>query len=211
MKNRSVLLAGALVVAACSSALVTGGCKSPQEAARETARASAGDFRTALQSMPGNIDSMTGKLASLIDARNTNRGASYLDFTRQLPLLDRDALMISDQADKATADASAYFKEWGKSSMNTADPAKRAAMETAMANRKTDYNTALAYLNDGKKSYRDLMGNLRDIEAKLKSGVTQESINAAGPAIQKAMMDATNVKNMVARMTEQLDATLGLK
>lgn len=200
-----------VAVAAVAMASLPTGCKSSVERAREDARDSAAAFQRSLSALPGKIDSTMNKLAELTAPNNANRAQSFREYSDQLNYLRDAGEDLSAQADAANADAHEFFREYVSSSMSGKDPAARQAAMDSLATRKDAVNSALSYLEQGRKRSQDLVGSFRDIQDQLRNNLSDDAVARVRQRSGEIITPATDVKNYIARLEEQIRATLNIK
>jgi hypothetical protein len=197
-----------LCVAAMALAASTlGGCKSSTEKAEEKSVASARTFRHDLAQMPARVDGTMNTLYDVGATNTTNRADRYNAFRDQLNWLQQDAKRVAAEADKAKSDRETYFREWNREAVR-ADAAKREDMNATAAARRINYDNAVAYLENAKENYRQLVAQLNDINKMLGGDLTKFSSPDVQQGINNATVKSTNLKNYISRLTEQIDSAL---
>jgi hypothetical protein len=197
----------ALCIAAIAAASFLSACASSTERAESKSVSSARSFRDDLTVMPSRVDATMNKLYEVTSTTNTNRGDSYNAFRDQLQYLQQDANRVSGEADKAKSDRERYFREWNREAAKS-DPAKREEMKTTAAAERLRYDTAVSYLDSAKQNYRDLIAQLNDINKKLGANLGSYSSPEVQDGVSNAVLKSTNLKNYMARLTEQIDTAL---
>ena len=207
------LIARSVTALALASALLlpAAGCQSAkQKAASETASTVAA-FRKNLDAMPNNIDQVVSALTAMRAENNTNRAQTFRDLSEQFAWMQNRAKELGVQADKATADSSAYFRAWAEEAMADKSPAERQRVADNISARRDLRDTALSYLTDGRQRYQDLAYSVRDVQNSLRTNLTQANINALTPEIERIVLEATDVKNYIDRFDDQIDTILASK
>lgn len=213
MTPATKLIARSITALALASALIlpTTGCQSAkQKAASETASTVAA-FRKNLDAMPNNIDQVIGALTAMRAENNTNRAQTFRDLSTQFAWMQNRAKELGVQADKATADSSAYFRAWAEEAMADKSPAERKRVADNISSRRDLRDTALSYLTDGRQRYQDLAYSVRDVQNSLRTNLTQANITALTPEIERIVLEATDVKNYIDRFDDQIDTILATK
>lgn len=189
--------------------MLVSGCASDTEAKRAEARGAAGSFRSSLNTMPGQIDATMAKLATLSDNRTSDKSKALSEFRKELSNMDSDARRLSQEADHATKDADAYFRQWAREAATSSN--KQEAAGESMATKRAHYETARSYLENARRHYLGLTEGLHNIERMYSAGNVNSADPAVSAAIEQATQDSVYVKNYIARLGEQIDSTLGLK
>jgi hypothetical protein len=189
-------------------ALVSG-CASDTEAKREEARSAAGTFRASLGTMPGQIDATMSKLAVLTDNRTADKSTALSEYRTELAKMDSDARRLGQEADHATKDADAYFRQWAREAAVSANKQETAGQSVEV--KRAHYETARSYLENARQRYLGLTQGLHNIERMYAGGNVSSTDPAVSAAIEQATQDSVYVKNYIARLGEQIDTTLRLK
>lgn len=187
------------------------GCASDAERAESAAADSVSAFRKNLDAMPSNIDKTMAALTEVASPSNTNKAESYRKFSSEFSWMQNRANEMGAQADRAVANSKNYFREWAREGMASRNNDERKRIEQAIADSRVDTDKALQYLTDGRRNYGEFANRLRDIQNRLRGDMSQPSIDALGPSIERARRDAMDVKNTIARLGEQIDATLSAR
>jgi hypothetical protein len=206
---RNSVLIGALLMSSAALLAPVSGCASTEDK-RVEARHTAKTFRESLADRPKQIDATMSSLYEVTSGATTNRGASYREFSEQVAYLQGDAQHVAKHADTARTDADKFFQQWARDAVKAA-PDKREQMEGAMAGRTTNYQTALSYLDNGRDRYRALMTDLNDIKRTLDANLSAYSSDAVRGKVGDAQLKAFELKNYIARLSEQIDSTLAMK
>lgn len=205
---------GAFALAVSAALLAAGvaplGCNNA-ERAREEARSSARTFRSTLEGLPNNVDATINQLVELTAANNSRRGETFRNFSRELGFMENRANELGRQADLAQSNADAFFREYISQSMASRDPAVRKAAMDSVSTRRDAVNTALSILDDGRRQYRELFANLRDIQNRLRTDMSPAAINNLSPQIQAAIRQGNDVKDYVAALDDRIDALLNIQ
>jgi len=200
----------ALSAAVLTAGLAPTGCNNA-ERAREQARTSAKNFRSTLEALPNNVDATINQLVQLTAENNTRRGETFRDFSRELGFMENRANELGRQADIAQSNADAFFREYVSQSMASRDPAVRQAAMDNVSNRRDAVNSALSILDDGRRQYRELFANLRDIQNRLRTDLSPAAINNLSPQIQAAIRQGNDVKEYVAALDDRIDSILNIQ
>jgi hypothetical protein len=211
MQTVARIASAAIILGVALTAGMPIGCTTQQERDRKVARKSASEFRSDLDKMPGQIDRVISDLTSLTSTANTNRTATFNDYTRNLNALREQARSLGEQADAASIDATRYFRDWADSALKEKDPASREAALKGLDQRRQAVADATSYLERGKAETRRLINSLDEIRTKLSGNLSQGQIDSVSGLVESSIRDSVNVKEYVARLDEQIDAVLAIK
>ncbi len=212
--NRSASLIARTLTAAILAATVllpAAGCQSAKQKAASQTASTVAAFRKNLNAMPNNIDQVIASLTALRNTENTNPAQTYRNLTEQFAWMQNRAKELGVQADKATADSSAYFRAWAAEAMADKSPAERKCVADNISARRDLRDTALSYLTDGRKRYQDLAYSVRDVQNGLRGNLTQANITKLTPQIEQIVLQATDVTNYIDRFDDQIDTILATK
>ncbi|HBS29101.1 MAG TPA: hypothetical protein DEB06_06540 [Phycisphaerales bacterium] len=207
MKTKAVL---SLVVGLLAGASFLPGCATQAERARSTARSSATDFQRSLEGLPSRIENTLTSLNQVTAGNNTNRAASFREFSQALQFQQDAATRLGRQADAAQANSQEFFRQYIAQAMASRDPAARQNAMDSLAGRQDAVNSALRFLNDGRNQYREFAGTLRDLQNDLRVDLSQASIDRLTPRVQAAIRQGTDLRNYIDRLDEQLNAVLNI-
>ncbi len=205
LATTSLLLTSAFL----SPTLIFTGCQSTKEIAGQKAAMSARDFQSALSLMPGQIDKVTSSLQSLQLMETTDKAGTFTTFTKELRTLESQAMSLANTRDFAQENSQRYFREWLKESRKHKKTADRDAALAAFDAGKSQATAAQGYLDRGSREFRALIDQLNQTQTKLAtdlSPATLQKMNLA-PIFDKAIATKANI----ARLSEEIDAALGLK
>lgn len=211
--NRSSLVRIALILAAAGSVFAVApmsGCQSSKDKARESTMAHASSFQEELNKMPALLDETVQRLTSVTSGQNAKRADDLREFNKSLTVLRDRANLVARESERAQADANKYFLEWTKEA-NRASTTDRPAVDADAATRKARYDTALGYLQNARKDFTSYVDSLTQIQTKLTASLSEESVMAVQPLVSRAINDSVNVRNMIDRLDDHINAALARK
>jgi hypothetical protein len=118
-------------------------------------------------------------------------------------------MSLANTRDFAQENSQRYFREWLKESRKHKSAADRDAALAAFDTGKSQATAAQGYLDRGSREFRALIDQLNQTQTKLAtdlSPATLQKMNLA-PIFDKAIATKANI----ARLSEEIDAALGLK
>lgn len=213
MALRSSLVVRTIVAVSVAVGMVhtIPGCASSTERAASEARSSVSKFRENLEAMPNNIDRTIAALDEMRSTQNTNRAKTYRDLSTQFAWMQNRAKDLGEQADKATSDSDAYFRAWVGEAMKNSSSEERREAQDAISARRDLRDQAVRYLSEGRQQYTELANSIRDLQTSLRGNLTQANVSALTPQIERTVLKATDVKEYIARLDEQIDAILNVR
>ena len=194
------------VVVGVSMLVGTGLSGCAKERAQARLDSSVATFRQNLDAMPANIDRTIAALTELRNSANTDPAASFRRFSQEFSWMQNRAAELGAQADRATANSAAFFREWTRDSMSGRSAAERQAAEERIVERRDQRDAALSLLSSGRTQYSQLANSLRDIQNDLRRNLSWENIQSMEPQMGRVVRQSVDVQNYIARLKEQIDA-----
>lgn len=205
MKRAMIVVA---VIAGLSPLLAETGCKSSKEVASEVAKRDVRSFRASLQRIPGQIDTVMAKLNAVTAGDAKDRAGLLADYSRELQALSRDGAEVAAAKDEAERNVQRYFREWVKESRGIKTEADRKAAYAAIDSGKARTDVAMSYLSNGSRDFRALLDRLNSLQKSLAQDLSPASVRSVGDQYGAVNDLAIKVKGYIARLEEQIDATL---
>jgi hypothetical protein len=206
MNTRISALARTVLLSAALLAPLTA-CQSSKDKAREGAMAEVSSFQEELQRMPALLDDTVNRLTRVTSGQNPDRADDLREFNKSLAALRERANLVARESERAQADASKYFLEWTKEA-NRASTTDRPAIDAAAAARKSNYDIALGYLQKARQDFTSYVDRLTQIQSKLSASLSEESVMGVQSLTSRAINDSVNVRNMIDRLDDQINAAL---
>jgi hypothetical protein len=207
---RPILSASALGLIAVAALAPLSACQSSKDKARESTMAELGSFQQELEKIPSLLDDTVQKLTRVTSGQNAHRADDLREFNKSLSALRDRANLVARESERAQADASKYFLEWTKEA-NRASAANRPAIDAEAAARKSNYDIALGYLQNARKDFTSYVDRLTQIQTRLTSSLTEQSVMDVQPLVSRAINDSVNTRNMIDRLDDQINAALSRK
>lgn len=198
----------AAVILAGSSLCTLPACKSSKEVASEVATRDVRSFQQNLDQVPGQIDRTMATLSQLTSGNATNRQQLLTDFTNQLSTLKSHAYELGAQRDAAEKNVQRYFREWAKESRGISSTADRQNAYQAIDAGRARTDIAMDYMRNGARDFRSLTDKLSGFQKTLSTDMSPDAIRRVGDQFGVTNDDAIKVKGYIARLSEQIDATL---
>ncbi|MCC6676779.1 MAG: hypothetical protein IT436_06510 [Phycisphaerales bacterium] len=183
-------------------------CKSSKEVASEVATRDVRSFQASLDQIPGQIDTVMAKLNSLTAGDVSNPSALFADYTRELRTLTEHGAQVAAAKDDAERNVQRYFREWVKQSRGIKTSADRDAAYKAIDAGRSRTDIAMGYLRDGSRDFRALLDKLNGFQSTLAKDLSPASLKSIGSQYGPTLDKAISVKGYIARLSEQIDASL---
>jgi hypothetical protein len=183
------------------------GCTSKKDKAREEVREQAGSLREELAKMPPQIDATMKRMMAATAGQNPRRADDSREFSRSLATLRDQARLVAREANLAEVDSAKYFTAWAKQVKKT-PTADRPDARAASAASRARADQALSYLDKARADFLDLVSHFDNVEKGLARDGTERGIAAVQADVNAAISKATDVRNRIDRLEDELDAAL---
>lgn len=205
--RHTLSLCSVVVIGLGSFGFFSTGCQSQKDRAGDRLAEQSLTFQKQLDQMPAEIDAAIQRLQAATSGQNPRRADDFREYTKQVEALKARARVVGSEADRAEIDGAKYFTAWAKAAKN-APVADKAAVREAAAVKKENYDAALGYLSKARADFRNLVSDLDAVTNQLKGNLTEQGILDAQPMVGRATSKALDVRNMIDRLDDSINAAL---
>lgn len=180
------------------------GCGAPTPADRaEQAANSMAAFRADIAEGQKQVDTATAAVNGLTSA--PDKKAQYDKLTAEIANVESKAEDLRATADAMKAKGREFFKKWEEQIANIKDDSLRAKAKERAGERSKQYADLEQKMGSVKGAYTPYLQDLKDIHTAIGNDLNPKGIEAAGPAIKKTNLDATELKNKLGDVSKALE------